>query len=84
MKAIDLLSAIKTRFGDAIVDSRVCIGEVTIELKADDLLSVSEALRDEKEFQFDQLIDVCGVDYSHSVRQSGPPNQPPIQALVVV
>ncbi len=64
MKAIDLLSAIKTRFGDAIVDSRVCIGEVTIELKADDLLSVSEALRDEKEFQFDQLIDVCGVDYS--------------------
>jgi len=51
-------------FGDklhAIVDS---IGEVTIEVAPDDLIDVATALRDDARFQYEQLLDVCGVDYA--------------------
>ena len=39
-------------------------GEVTIEVLPADLVSVCEALRDDEVLKFEQLIDVCGVDYS--------------------
>ena len=38
--------------------------EATIEVAASDLLSVCQKLRDDGQFAFEQLIDVCGVDYS--------------------
>ena len=38
--------------------------EVTIEVLAKDALSVFETLRDDASLKFEQLIDVCGVDYS--------------------
>ena len=38
--------------------------EVTIEVFAKDALSVFETLRDDATLKFEQLIDVCGVDYS--------------------
>lgn len=38
-------------------------GELTYELEASDLLDVCLALRDEDPFRFEQLMDVCGVDY---------------------
>ena len=39
-------------------------GEVTIEVLPADLVSVCELLRDDEALKFEQLIDVCGVDYS--------------------
>ena len=39
-------------------------GEVTMILPADRLIEVATALRDEADFSFEELIDVCGVDYS--------------------
>ena len=39
-------------------------GEVTIEISPKDALSVFTKLRDDETFKFEQLIDVCGVDYS--------------------
>jgi len=39
-------------------------GEVTIEVLPGDALSVFEKLRDDATLKFEQLIDVCGVDYS--------------------
>ena len=38
--------------------------EVTIEVAPKDLISVCETLRDDDALKFEQLIDVCGVDYS--------------------
>ncbi len=38
-------------------------GELTYEVAVDDLLAVAVALRDEAVFHFEQLIDLCGVDY---------------------
>jgi len=42
----------------------VAHGEVTIEVSPDDLVEVCTQLRDGPQFGFEQLIDVCGVDYS--------------------
>jgi NADH-quinone oxidoreductase subunit C len=39
--------------------------ELTYEVKSEALLEVCQTLRDDAEFRFEVLIDVCGVDYLH-------------------
>ena len=58
-----LAARIDARFAETFkrIDS-IC-GELTYELAKDDLIAAATALRDEEEFGFEQLIDVCGVDY---------------------
>ncbi len=46
-----------------IQQSVVALNELTIEVSPDDLLSVSLFLRDDNACCFEQLIDICGVDY---------------------
>ncbi|HEV2538145.1 MAG TPA: NADH-quinone oxidoreductase subunit C [Frateuria sp.] len=58
-----LAARLAARFGDTLTLLPARGGETTAELAAADLLSVAVALRDEPEFRFEQLIDVCGVDY---------------------
>jgi NADH-quinone oxidoreductase subunit C len=38
-------------------------GELTYELARADLIEIATVLRDDEEFGFEQLMDVCGVDY---------------------
>ena len=40
------------------------LGEVTLEVKAADYREVALTLRDHPELRFEQLLDLCGVDYS--------------------
>lgn len=40
------------------------VGELTIECKASQLLAVCTTLRDHELLKFEQLIDLCGVDYA--------------------
>ncbi|MFT7228089.1 MAG: NADH-quinone oxidoreductase subunit C [Methylophilaceae bacterium] len=40
------------------------LNELTIECKAEDFIEVCIKLRDHGELKFEQLIDLCGVDYS--------------------
>jgi NADH-quinone oxidoreductase subunit C len=57
-----LAASIQKRFATALnVDT--AFGEVTVEVAAADLLPTCTALRDESAFAFEELIDVCGVDY---------------------
>lgn len=58
-----LAQALNERFGSDLTECHVTHGEVTIGVPADRLLSVMTALRDEEPFHFDQLVDLCGVDY---------------------
>ncbi|MCA1853599.1 MAG: NADH-quinone oxidoreductase subunit C, partial [Beggiatoa sp.] len=58
-----LAARLAERFG-AKLDCRIAVGQVTAELAAQDLVEVCRTLRDEPEFRFEQLMDVCGVDYS--------------------
>lgn len=60
-----LCSQIKERYAAWIVDTKVALDEVTVEVKPEHLLDLCRTLRDEADFQFNQLIDVCGVDYLH-------------------
>ena len=39
------------------------LNELTITVKAEDYLSIATQLRDDPLFGFEQLIDICGVDY---------------------
>ena len=59
-----LASQLSERFGGLVKSSVVALGETTIEISRDNILQIFQALRDESPFNFDQLIDLCGVDYS--------------------
>jgi NADH-quinone oxidoreductase subunit C len=63
MQAKELLTQLQERFGAGLKDSVLALGEVTIEVAPEDLLETCTALRDEAAFRFDQLTDLCGVDY---------------------
>ena len=58
-----LASRVQERFGARITATNVELGELTVELPREQLRSVCKTLRDEDAFHFEQLIDVCGVDY---------------------
>ena len=59
-----LANSLSEHFGEALTDAHVACGQVVIELKPDDLLAVCQSLKDEAAYSFEQLIDLCGVDYS--------------------
>ena len=63
MQAKALLTRLQERFGETLQDANVSTGQVTIEIAPVDLLATCTALRDENEFSFEQLTDICGVDY---------------------
>ena len=42
----------------------VALGEVTVVVSAADYLAAATLLRDEADCKFEQLIDLCGLDYS--------------------
>jgi NADH-quinone oxidoreductase subunit C len=58
-----LASTLASVLGEAVQIS-TALGEVTIVVKAADYAAAMLTLRDEPSLQFDQLIDLCGVDYS--------------------
>ena len=51
------------RFGDHVSVGDTQSGITTLEIKVDAWLEVCRALRDEDDFSFEQLTDLCGVDY---------------------
>jgi len=58
-----LVERLQNRFGDALQSCNVAVDEVTVEIGREQLLEVCTALRDDVGLHFEQLIDLCGVDY---------------------
>ena len=58
-----LAARIDERFGEQVSRVPSICGELTYEVGKDDLIEVATALRNEADFGFEMLIDVCGVDY---------------------
>ncbi len=58
-----LATHVQTRFEGILTSTVVSLNELTIELASTDLHQVCQTLRDDAEFSFDMLIDICGVDY---------------------
>jgi NADH-quinone oxidoreductase subunit C len=51
-------------FGDKIQQLTLAFDEICIETSVENVLEVCKELRDKSEFDYQQLIDLCGVDYS--------------------
>lgn len=58
-----LAARIDERFGEQMTRVESICGELTYELDKDDLIGIATALRNEGDFGFEMLMDVCGVDY---------------------
>ncbi len=58
------VTQLKQRFEGLSNDCFMSHGMVTLEINSNNLLNVCKALRDEEEFSFEQLSDLCGVDYA--------------------
>ena len=61
LEALEL--ALKNALGEGAAVT-AALGEVTVVVKAADYLAAMQTLRDDPSLKFDQLIDLCGVDYS--------------------
>jgi NADH-quinone oxidoreductase subunit C len=59
-----LIESLRAALGARAISLVEAVGEVTLVVDAADLLGVMTELRDREEFRFEQLIDLCGVDYS--------------------
>lgn len=59
----NLAEKVKERFAAKLQTTNVYCGELTIEIASQHLHEVCIALRDEPEFKFEILVDICGVDY---------------------
>ena len=58
-----LAARIDERFGEQMRRLPSICGELSYELDKDDLTEIATALRNEADFGFEMLMDVCGVDY---------------------
>lgn len=59
-----LADGLTAHFGVQDCEVLTAAGEVTLVIPRQALLEVAMALRDRKDFRFEQLIDICGVDYA--------------------
>jgi len=50
--------------GDRIVELKNALGELTLTVRAADYFDVATTLRDHADLKLEQLVDLCGVDYS--------------------
>jgi NADH-quinone oxidoreductase subunit C len=65
MSRLDTLQeALGARLGDRVKSLERALGELTLTVSAANYLDVARALRDESDLAFEQLIDLCGVDYA--------------------
>jgi NADH-quinone oxidoreductase subunit C len=73
-----LEQALHDALGARVQHLEAALGELTLTVKAADYLSVALTLRDDARLGFEQLIDLCGLDYSaykdgdHSKFTDGP------------
>jgi len=58
-----LVAALQRACGDKLAEVKVALDEVTIVVTPEQLLATATTLRDAPELRFEQLIDLCGVDY---------------------
>ena len=63
VKLENLSARLKSALGKRVVKLSEVVGELTITIKPADWFSTAQVLRDDAELRFEQLIDLCAVDY---------------------
>ena len=66
-----LVESIHAALGDRVVSIANAHGEIALVVRAGELIETMTALRDRVELRFEQLMDLCGVDYSAFGTASG-------------
>ena len=57
-----IVTRLRERFPDAVEEVTTFRGQLTIRIRNEDIFAVCLYLRDEPEWRFDMLSDLCGVD----------------------
>jgi NADH-quinone oxidoreductase subunit C len=60
-----LQQTLSDALGERLQSATLALGELTAVVKSADLIEACTVLRDDPRLSFEQLIDLCGVDYSH-------------------
>jgi len=58
-----VIETAKAALGDAIVDVKQHVGEITLTVKREEIAGVLKALRDIPGLEYQQLMEIAGVDY---------------------
>jgi len=68
------LDAVALALGDKVKHISIALGEVTVQVDAGDYHAAALALRDAGDCKFEQMVDLCAVDYSEygSAQHEGP------------
>lgn len=59
-----LKAALESELGERVAHLVESLGQLTLTVKAEDYLKVTQILRDNSSLRFEQLSDLAGVDYS--------------------
>jgi NADH-quinone oxidoreductase subunit C len=59
-----LETSLREVLGEKIQSLNIELGEITLVIKSDDYLPAMQTLRDHADLRFEQLMDLCGMDYS--------------------
>ena len=79
----DLAAHAQKMFGESITAVHEFAGQLTLDIRRDRIVEICRTLRDDPAFAFEQLMDVCGVDYLDYGRESpaGPRKGPRFAAV---
>jgi NADH-quinone oxidoreductase subunit C len=58
-----VIAAAKKALGDALIEARDLVGEITLVVQRETIVEVCRALRDTPGLEYQQLMEVAGVDY---------------------
>jgi len=64
---LEIQKKLSDRFGEGGLKTLYNNDELTVSLNKSILLKVLNFLKDDKDFQFKQLVDICGIDYPERI-----------------
>jgi NADH-quinone oxidoreductase subunit C len=65
----DLARHVEGLLDGKLVRRHIALAELTVVVVPEQIVSVLAALRDDSQCQFEQLIDICGVDYPERAKR---------------
>ncbi len=78
-----LIEHAREALGEAIAGETEQHGELTLEIRREHLIKACKRLRDDNRLRFEQLIDVCGMDYLGYAAESANGARPGLRFAVV-
>ena len=58
-----VIEAAKAALGDALLEVKEAVGEITLTVRRESIVQVCRTLRDTPDLEYQQLMDIAGVDY---------------------